>query len=871
MAEDQNRVEIEIGAKLDEISSALNSLGSRFDQFAKDTESKLSGLGGAFDKLKEKAKQLAEGLAIEEVMRRGIDKTLELHVASDKLARQLGITEAEASAIGVAMGDAYGTTDDYTHASQFLARQLKQNEDRLKELGVVTRDSSGHLLGFDKITMNAIATVNGYKQGTDRAGASTEIFGRAALNNQAILRLTQESLEEARQKADALGLTMTQVGADNAEALRKGIHEVQDVFDALLKVVGDALAPVLGDLAKWFADMGPTAVTLFRNALVPIVIVIDVVVAAFRALAEIVAGVIKVVFTGASTLINFWDKLRQGDVKGAVAAVAEGGVEIQAQIHDTIEGVRDAGKDLGKELYDALNPDPAKAGKRGDQGSRDYSAHLRSLVSRYDAELETMKAAQEQKTFAEGEYQKFTLQQERAFWSEKLKLGGLNTQETAAVTKKMMALDVQITREAFAAKLTALQGSQSLWNQNLQQQLYFATETARATEKASGGPQTKEAIAAWNAVAHIKQQIFEQDKKMAADRRALEEEEALHGVTMATRAMELERDLGHVSARDYIAVQEQMENRQYEIKRAGLERTRDIDKDDPNVSPEKKLQNDQAIEKLEMDHQLKITDIRRQAVLEAEKLNLGLQKSFQDSMTTMIEEMGTTVKSLNQLLNEFLMNLWRGFMRLIAQRFVERVFGAGTVGGQFIESLTKPISDGINKVLESFVGTQAAMTAAEDAEAADRAAAQAAASAETVSLNKATAADEIIDYAAAAAVAAMASVAAIPFVGWMMAPGVGMETLAEGMSYLGVLAAAKGTDSIEPGRPYLVGERGPELRTFDAPGSILPNEMLGGAVHLHVSAMDAQSVQRLFQQNGREIAKVLAQQVRNFNSNLRQK
>lgn len=43
----------------------------------------------------------------------------------------------------------------------------------------------------------------------------------------------------------------------------------------------------------------------------------------------------------------------------------------------------------------------------------------------------------------------------------------------------------------------------------------------------------------------------------------------------------------------------------------------------------------------------------------------------------------------------------------------------------------------------------------------------------------------------------------------------------------GLLTAAEGTDSIRVGRPYLVGEEGPELRTFDSPGRIIPNDQLG--------------------------------------------
>lgn len=67
-------------------------------------------------------------------------------------------------------------------------------------------------------------------------------------------------------------------------------------------------------------------------------------------------------------------------------------------------------------------------------------------------------------------------------------------------------------------------------------------------------------------------------------------------------------------------------------------------------------------------------------------------------------------------------------------------------------------------------------------------------SAETVATKKMEAAMTIPASAAEAATAAMNSVAAIPYVGWAMAPGVFAETLALGMSSLAVAAASGGYD-----------------------------------------------------------------------------
>jgi hypothetical protein len=57
--------------------------------------------------------------------------------------------------------------------------------------------------------------------------------------------------------------------------------------------------------------------------------------------------------------------------------------------------------------------------------------------------------------------------------------------------------------------------------------------------------------------------------------------------------------------------------------------------------------------------------------------------------------------------------------------------------------------------------------------------------------------------------------------------------IAEGCMVHNVKARASGGD-VEAGVPYLVGERGPELRVFNRGGSIVPNNQLAGETHVHV-------------------------------------
>jgi len=63
---------------------------------------------------------------------------------------------------------------------------------------------------------------------------------------------------------------------------------------------------------------------------------------------------------------------------------------------------------------------------------------------------------------------------------------------------------------------------------------------------------------------------------------------------------------------------------------------------------------------------------------------------------------------------------------------------------------------------------------------------------------------------------------------------------------------------VQAGQPYLVGERGPEVVVPRSSGTVVPNHELGGGdLHLHVSALDGASVERVLTTNNRDLMRAL--------------
>lgn len=133
---------------------------------------------------------------------------------------------------------------------------------------------------------------------------------------------------------------------------------------------------------------------------------------------------------------------------------------------------------------------------------------------------------------------------------------------------------------------------------------------------------------------------------------------------------------------------------------------------------------------------------------------------------------------------------------------------------------------------------------------------------------KTTAKEEGMAQAGAGAAAAMASVAAIPYVGWAMAPAVGDAHFALAAGLVQAGASAEGGFDIPAGvnpvtqlhqkEMVLPAHLAEPLRDNLASGG------LGGGINVNIHAVDAHSVERLFRNNGAALARELRRQAFNF-------
>lgn len=336
----------------------------------------------------------------------------------------------------------------------------------------------------------------------------------------------------------------------------------------------------------------------------------------------------------------------------------------------------------------------------------------------------------------------------------------------------------------------------------------------------------------------------------------------------AEQAAKEDRDLGKLAeeaSRQHAAAE-------YEIKRQEIEGRRQLGL----ISAEDELQQLRQLKQEEYHVQLAALQAEYRLMeakpVEQQKVNnriLALQGKFQIDMRRMQNQMALESKKT-----------WDGILNPIGQSFSSAIRGmiTGTttlrqavanVGAGIVGSFADAGLKMVGKWAESklaMIGWTKLLGLTEDATAAETAAAQAAA---TAAQGYAT----VGTHAAEAGSAAYASTAAIPIIGPELAPAAAAAAYAGAMSFSSGIAlpsAAGGWEvpkdtlaMVHENEMILPAPLSDKIRNMTEPGGG------SGEVHLHVHAIDAASVHKLFMNNGAAIAAAMKQQARNFNPNTR--
>lgn len=444
-------------AAADSVKTGVGDMKGHFETLSKAAESVNTAL-------------LAIGaiLAGGKIFREAIAETKQLANEAINLGRSLGISASEASGYATAIDEVGGTTNDFADASRGLTRQLKTSEKGLNDIGLVTRDTHGNLRDMRDLMLDAIGVVNGYAEGTDRNLAAQIAFGRGANANSPVLRLTKEQMDEAAASAASLGIVIGQQSVDAFLANRKATAEANDVLKGLAKAIGDALLPVLTQLATWFREIGPAAITVVKGAVGGLVAVFWGLVTVVRIMWDSMVGFISAVWEPLKRLGESLMALVQGDWAGAKAAWNGFGASMVKTWSDAHEKIVADARQARDEIWNLFaQQDPsaapaagkniAKSGPEGARAGKRSSSYASKMFEEAYAEMKRLVGVEETGIALKAKLGDIELQNKRDILQQKLEFGLITNAQEIEGERDLATQRYAIERQALMDRMKLVQ------------------------------------------------------------------------------------------------------------------------------------------------------------------------------------------------------------------------------------------------------------------------------------------------------------------------------------------------------------------------------------------------------------------------------
>lgn len=854
-AEEANR---QIAASFKSLSTQMEAVSGVFGKV-------MSAFGGL-------TAVIAGGAAFKEVISASTSWTGE----AKKLSVQLGISTERASVLMVAMRHLGIDSEVMSMASSKMTKQIFSNGQAFEKLGVNVKDSNGQY----RPTLDIMGEVNeklkAIKNPIEQNIAGAQVYGKSWGEVRSTLKLTAAEMKNAEQSTKDLGLVVTEASAAEAKKYKESMNDMKLVMTSLEVQLGAALLPAFAKLGAWLANVGPavakvmgatlealggimstvgetvlelwnmmrsgfasigevvsavmgteapSSMQLFVNCLKVVEIAFVVLQGAVRAAVEIIKGTIEVLVVHAMRMAATVERALHGDFAGAKAAWNEGTAQIESIMEKHAKKLVDIALDGKKKMDDIASRAPKREAAIKDKPpgdpndpthdfSKDSDKKEKSRMHEWEAKLGADKDGFAKEQAIAGTAQEFSVQMERDYWKRILDTTKLTTEERAQVSKKYYVATAAIRKDEFDAQIAGEKASLENYKNNHLARLDIAQQIYRQNV-ARFGAESKEAKAAMADVFKEQRAMAEQSmatNKVVADAKR---EMLLAGVDAEEQAAQQEVAMGQITQARLLVLEEGFEARRFQIQmQALLERQNALHGADED--PVALAQVHAQIETLEQQHQQRLRAIKNKAALEDSAKMASMYASMQSGFAQVI---GSTLKGTTSV-----SGLLKGMFSVVT--------GA----------VTDMLAQTAAKWLMNLVMTETGA--------------------------KVAAISQITSQAGVAGAAATASAAAIPVIGWTLAPGAGIAASAAALSFLPMASAMGGYD-IPAGINPVVQTHAREMILPAKHADVIRGMAEGGGggggdVHLHLSALDGKSVERLFRENGRHLASALQAQVRNF-------
>ncbi|MEO8804638.1 MAG: hypothetical protein ABI433_01035 [Burkholderiaceae bacterium] len=661
MSDSNKKVEYEITADGSGFVQTMEKVAAASTGAAATVKSQFNGVGEAFDKVQKQLLLITSIVAGGAFFKEAIGASNKLTGEVLTLSRRLGITAEEASTLNTALGDIYTDSDTYIGAFDKFAKQIKKNEQGLQDMGLQTRDANGDLRDSNQLFNEAVQEVGKYKPGLDQTTAAMSLFGKSVDDVMKLQKLNNTVLEEAKAKNLALGLTISRENVEATKKYKAAMNDVGDVLMAVQKAVGDAVMPVFTELAEYFASAGPYVVSVFKGALTGLLLVFRTVQVAIKSFSAFVFETINLIIDQVGNLSDLLAAVFRGDFKGA----SDSFKRMTQRPIEAVQNVVNASKTAFREAQESFSSDVSRVWDKGTSvgapkggtkrmGEMGGGGADKSQMSEWDAKLSEQKLAIAEAARADGTFREMSKAQEREYWQAILSTIDRNSSDGLSIRKKIAEEGLAIDKQAFEARIETLKTEREDLEKNYAGRITLAT-TAFNEIVGKYGQESKEAQKAYGEILAERRKLNEQqrvlDSMAAESRRNLQ----MSGIELERVQVQESMALGTMSKQDGLEKERQFEVQMFGIRMAALNERKALV--DPEKDPIALAQINAQVEMLEGQHQLRLAQVRSQAVLENNRYQTQFFSGMQASLETLLNRMLTGTLKMKDIFRSLFVSI----------------------------------------------------------------------------------------------------------------------------------------------------------------------------------------------------------------------
>jgi uncharacterized protein YukE len=450
---DNNSAEVRFGGDASGASAAAAEAAKAVKEAVGQMQNGLGSLGEAFSSVKGMFAGLTAVLAGGAAFKEAVQETRQMTQETVSLSRILGVAASEASVLNVALDDIRSNGEAYSGAFIHFARQLRNNSDALKQMGVDTDALKNGTKSSNDVFMEALKIVSRYKPGLDQTQAAMTMFGRSVEDVLKLQKLTPQVMEDARRKAEELGLVIGPQGVKTTMEYNAAMNDVGDVMKGVSKAIGDAVMPMLTAMANKFNEIGP------------------VIVKAVRVVMETILGLADLVAWAVTFVTNNWGAMAAGMMAFATGEFSQASTIMKERVSDVakeIEGLKDVWNGTGntflgqyrKTQEESGNADSAAPPAGGNQTYNNPNAKSR---------MDEWKASLVSKLEADKEYFRNTTEIELQYWEGVRARNNLSIEEKRQVNTMIYELHKKQATDLRGLEVQRIESEKSLDLQELDQ------------------------------------------------------------------------------------------------------------------------------------------------------------------------------------------------------------------------------------------------------------------------------------------------------------------------------------------------------------------------------------------------------------------